>query len=164
MKEITYEQALQRLTAWCAKGEHSTGEAKDKLFKLGLHETERQRVIDYLTDNGYIDDKRYAQAYIKDKLVFNGWGPKKIVQGLRQKGIDSQTCNAMISEIDDDVFAEKLLPLMQKKLRTLSADHQRDSLIRFAAQRGFTWQQIDACLKQIQLTQTDDETQWDLDA
>ena len=90
-KETTPAEALKKLAALCARGEHSTGDADEKMRRWGLSEADRLQVIQKLVDNRFIDDERFARYFVHDKIKFNHWGRRKIEVALRQKGIADET-------------------------------------------------------------------------
>ena len=73
-------RATAKLAALCAKAEHYTGEMDKKLRQWGISTEDRQTVIDYLVTNHYVDDSRYTEAFVEDKIRFNQWGRRKIEQ------------------------------------------------------------------------------------
>ena len=88
MKEITEQEALQKLSALCAQSEHSSGEMTEKMRKWGIAEDVQARIMARLTVEKYVDDTRFSQFFINDKIKYNKWGRRKIEQALWQKGID----------------------------------------------------------------------------
>lgn len=140
MKEITEEQALNRLAARCAEAEYCTGDAIKKMEQWGIDADTQERIIKYLTDNRYIDDSRYCQFFVKDKITYNGWGRRKIEQALYAKHIDSRVYKPILDEVPDEQYCDILRPLLNQKWSTIQArnDYERSQkLIRFAMGRGF---------------------------
>ena len=84
---MTYEMALQRLTALCASAEHCEYEMTEKMRKWEVDESDRQRIVEYLRDAKFVDDERYARAFVKDKIKYNKWGRRKVEQALWAKHI-----------------------------------------------------------------------------
>ncbi|MBQ6652700.1 MAG: RecX family transcriptional regulator [Prevotella sp.] len=149
-KEMTEKEALAKLTALCARGEHSQGEMLDKMHRWGLDdETAKARVMAYLVEHKYVDDERFTRAFVHDKIAYNQWGRRKIEQALWTKGIDKATQAKILDEIDDSEYLSALKPLLQAKQRSVKAasDYElRGKLIRFAMQRGFTFDIINQCI------------------
>lgn len=146
---ISAEKALLRLSALCAKGEHCTGDLRQKMRQWGLSEGDTQRVLDRLTEKHFVDDGRFARAFVSDKLEYNGWGPRKIEQALRMKRVDEQLISEAMDEISDQQYVDKLMPLARSKWRSIKAesDYERSQkLIRWAMGRGFTLDQIRSCI------------------
>ena len=88
-RRLTPEQAMQRAAALCARSEQAPSDVREKLKKWGLSSGEVTQVLRQLTDQGFMDERRYARAFVKDKFAFNGWGRVKISHQLRLKGINA---------------------------------------------------------------------------
>ena len=73
-KPITEAQALKRLGDLCAKTEHCSGEIIEKMYKMGLPEDAKTRIMEKLTKYSYVDDERFTNAYVYDKIRYNKWG------------------------------------------------------------------------------------------
>ena len=130
---MTPETALNPAAALCARSEQAASDVRGKLLRWGLTPQQAQEVIDRLIDGGYLDDERYARAFVNDKFKFNGWGRIKIAYQLRAKGI-SQDC------IDDESYEQALLQLLTTKASTLRGkdpQQARAALLRFATGRGY---------------------------
>ena len=85
---MTEAGALRRLETLCARSEHSEGELLDKMRRWGLSDEEQARIMEKLVKTRFVDDERFTEAFIHDKIVFNGWGRRKIEQGLWAKHVD----------------------------------------------------------------------------
>ena len=151
-KEMTEQEVLTRLTALCAAGEHSQQEMVEKMVRWGVDEATQARAMEYLTSHRYVDDERFAHAFVSDKLEYNKWGPRKIDQGLWAKGISEDIRRKVLSEVDDERFVAVLEPLLQTKRRSTHAQSRYElngKLMRFAIGRGFTMEQIRLCLGDV---------------
>lgn len=139
-RPLTYEQALQRLTALCSRSEYSSAEVREKarLWQLPVGDTDR--LVDFLIDERYIDDARYCRAYAKDKLRYNHWGRVKIGQMLRAQGLDDRDIREGLEEIDEEEYRKILADVVRAKDRTLSeADPyiRQQKILRHAVSKGF---------------------------
>ena len=148
-KPMSEEQALARLTALCASAEHCTGEMIDKMTKWGISEKTQARIMEHLVKNKYIDDERYCRAFVHDKMEYNHWGRRKIEQALYVKHVDKAIQKTVLDEIPDEDFIDILRPLIVQKRRQTRANSEYEmnmKLMRFAASRGFTIEQIRQCI------------------
>ena len=148
-KPMSEEQALARLTALCASAEHCTGEMIDKMTKWEISEEAQARIMEHLVKNKYIDDERYCRAFVHDKMEYNHWGRRKIEQALYVKHVDKAIQKAVLDEIPDEDFIDILRPLIVQKRRQTRANSEYEmnmKLMRFAASRGFTIEQIRQCI------------------
>ena len=148
-KPMSEEQALARLTALCARAEHCTGEMIDKMTKWEISEEAQARIMEHLVKNKYIDDERYCRAFVHDKMEYNHWGRRKIEQALYVKHVDKAIQKTVLDEIPDEDFIDILRPLIVQKRRQTRANSEYEmnmKLMRFAASRGFTIEQIRQCI------------------
>lgn len=150
---MTSEQALSRLAALCSRGEQAESDLRDKLRRWQVAPAEAEDIIRRLKDEKFLSDERYAHAFVRDKVRFNGWGRIKIAHALRQKHIDSQWIEqALADEVDEAAYHDTLLHLMQGKLRSVSGREPqaaRAALLRFAASRGFESDLCYRCLDEV---------------
>lgn len=124
----------------CARCEQAEGDLRKKLSDWGIITGDANVIIDKLKQERYLDNERYAHAYCRDKLRFNGWGRIKIAFMLKSKGIEQEHIDAALAEIDEDQYATILDEALAAKAKTLSGkseEQKRASLLRFAASRGF---------------------------
>jgi len=77
-RDKTPEQALAALMRLCARAEKSSGDALRLMRTWGVAEEARREVLRKLTAQGFIDDARYAGAFVRDKIRLAGWGARKI--------------------------------------------------------------------------------------
>ncbi len=140
-----YKQILDRAARLCSSGEKCQHDIRTKIISWGLNDADANKAIQYLTQNKFIDDSRFASYFVRDKLKFNKWGRIKIRYSLLQKKIAEDIISVSISKIDPEVYNETLDQIIQNKIRSVGEPNNAQSkakLIRFAAQRGFTSSEI----------------------
>lgn len=152
--EFTPEQqsAYLKAAAICSKSETCTFDIQAKLKVWGLEEDDSLAVINLLKEEKYIDDERFARAYVKDKFRFNQWGKQKLAYMLNSKKISKDIQEAAFEEIEDDSYSDKLLKLLIDKEKSIKAKDKfdkRNKLMRFAMGRGFESGKIYAVLKEM---------------
>ena len=148
-KEMTEQEAYLQLAAICAQAEHCVQEMRDKMKRWEIDETVQNRIIDRLTKERYIDNERYARAFVKDKIRYNKWGRRKVQQALWMKRIDHDIQQRVLDEIDEKEYLDVLRPLLKQKRKSIKADSDYETnqkLVRFALSRGFTFDIIRQCL------------------
>ena len=161
-KDMTEQEAYLQLAALCAQAEHCQQEMRDKMRRWELDETVQNRIIDRLIKERYIDDERYARAFVKDKIRYNKWGRRKVQQGLWQKRIDAAIQQRVLDEIDEKEYLDVLRPLLKQKRKSIMAESDYElnqKLIRFALGRGFGFDIIRQCLNvdDIDIEDIDDD-------
>ena len=160
-KEMTEQEAYLQLAALCAQAEHCQHEMLEKMRKWELPESVQARVMARLVKERYVDDERYARAFVKDKIRYNKWGRRKVQQALWLKHIDSAIQQTVLDEVDDDEYLKVLKPLLKQKSKGIKAesDYERNQkLVRFALGRGFTFDIIRQCLNVEDMEEMEEES------
>ena len=148
-KDITEQEAYLQLAALCAQAEHCEQEMRDKMRRWELDAAVQDRIITRLTTERYIDNERYARAFVKDKIHYNKWGRRKVQQALWQKHIDNDIQQRVLDEIDEKTYLDVLRPLLKQKRKSIKAasDYEQNlKLVRFVLGRGFGFDIIRQCL------------------
>jgi regulatory protein len=160
-KEMTEQEAYLQLAALCAQAEHCQREMREKMRRWELDETVQNRVLDRLVRERFVDDERYARAFVKDKIRYNKWGRRKVQQALWQKGIDSEIQRKVLDEIDEKEYLDILRPLLRQKRKSIKAQNDYElnqKLLRFALGRGYTFDIIRQCIDVDEEPDYTDET------
>ena len=149
-KEMTGQQAYQKLSELCARSEHCQQEMLEKMRQWGVSEEEQAQVMERLIKERYVDDDRFARAFIYDKIRYNKWGRRKVEQALWMKRIDEQISKSILDDIDDEEYLSILRPLLKQRRKSTKANSEYEltmKLIKFALSRGFTMDIIQQCIE-----------------
>lgn len=142
-------EAYLTLAALCAQAEHCQYEMVEKMRRWELSEEVQARVMQRLVAERYVDDERFACAFVKDKIRYNKWGRRKVEQAMWAKHIDEDIRQRVLDEIDDEEYISVLRPLLKQKRKSTKANSDYElngKLIRFAMGRGFTMDIIKQCI------------------
>ncbi len=143
-------EAYLTLAALCAQAEHCQYEMVEKMRRWELSEEAQARVMQRLVAERYVDNERFARAFVKDKIRYNKWGRRKVEQALWAKHIDEDIRQRVLDEVDDEEYISVLRPLLKQKRKTTKANSDYElngKLIRFAMGRGFTMDIIKQCIE-----------------
>ncbi|MFR6633809.1 MAG: regulatory protein RecX [Alistipes onderdonkii] len=94
-----------------------------------------------LVRDRFIDDARYAGAFVREKLRLSGWGGYKIRTALQRKRIDRALIDATLAEADRSGMDERLRRQLERKgtngeiYDTIRTENQTDTLRAFAGIR-----------------------------
>lgn len=149
MKEVSEQGAYLQLAQLCARAEHCQYELIEKMRRWEMSEEAQARVMQRLVSERYVDDERYARAFVRDKIRYNKWGRRKVEQALWMKHIDDDIRSRALSEVDDEEYLSVLRPLLKQKRRSIKAasDYElNQKLVKFALGRGFTFDIIRQCI------------------
>jgi regulatory protein len=164
---MTKEQALNRLMGECSRNEMCSGQARAKLEKwmaaqkaVVLTQPDIEEIIKTLVKEKFIDDARFAGAYIRDRYKFYGWGPRKAEFQMKAMGIPVEIIKETIAA-ESQLAAETLKKIVAAKSAEVkrrsekAASHKNDDdsadennsyqaqqqarakIIKFALSRGF---------------------------
>ena len=150
MKQRTEQDVFLTLAALCAQGEHCQYEMLEKMRRWEVDETVKARVMQKLVAGRYIDDERFARAFVKDKVRYNKWGRRKVEQALWMKRIDDSISKPLLDEVDDEEYLSILRPMLKQKRKSTKADSEYEltmKLIKYAMSRGFTMDIIKQCIE-----------------
>jgi regulatory protein len=131
--------ALKKILHYCDYQDRCKKEIFAKLNTFELVDDDRNYIVDFLNDEGYINDERYCRSYVKSKLSLKKWGVNKIKISLISKGVDRDIIDTVVSEIDQDSYKEELIKLLENKKINESDPYKRKAkLIRYAVSKGYS--------------------------
>lgn len=113
------EVAQAKLEELCAASERCSWEILARLRRWGIGGAEASAIIDRLAEGRFIDDERFAHAFVIDKYRFARWGRIKIRAALYAKKVPSWMIEEALTEIDDTEYADNLLQLLRAKRLSL---------------------------------------------
>lgn len=152
------EEATASLMRLCARAEKCSGDALRLMRRWGVAAEEAQKVLQRLVSERFIDDRRYAEAFVREKSRLSGWGEVKIAATLRTKGIKSDIIATAMAQMEGVDSGEKLLSQLRRKTQSIKYKDAYDlkaKLVRFALSRGFTYDDVlpavERCLAELQL-------------
>ena len=133
---------------YCATAEHCYYEVRLKLQQWSANDEQIEHIVVHLQKEHFVDEQRYCNAFVHDKLLYQGWGRMKMRAQLQAKHLSTAAIEQALNEIDRDTYMSVLTRVLATKKRSIkSADPQaREKLIRFAMQRGFTYDEINGII------------------
>ena len=157
----TPEQALAALMRLCARAEKSQEDARRLMRGWGLAERDAEGGLAKLVRDRFIDDARYAGAFVREKLRLSGWGGYKIRTALQRKRIDRALIDAALAEADRSGMDERLRRQLERKARTAKYTTQyelKTKLIRYGLSLGYDYETVvEAASGLVTDTETCDE-------
>ena len=140
------QKIYARMARLCSLREQCRSDIYGKLEKLGVPRERADEIIAGLCNDKYIDELRYARAFVHDKSSIQGWGIARIKLVLQRKGLPQEAVAAAIEDIDCNKAEERLMELMEAKWKSLSNEsdplRKQAKLYRFALGRGYGYDQI----------------------
>ena len=140
MANESYNRALKRAMSLCAGREICLSDIKQKLNAWGVEDQDKQKIINRLIEDKFIDDRRYALAFVKDKFTYNKWGKIKLSAALRMKNIAVESIREALDSIDEEIYRAALKSIITNHRKTLKSKSPYDlkgKLLRYGLSKGF---------------------------
>jgi regulatory protein len=146
---------LSQLAALCSRREYCESDIMDKLNKKEFPSQKSAKILQYLRDNKYIDNSRYAKAFAKDKSLLAGWGEKKIIFQLKGKKISDEDIKEALNELDKEQSTKKMEDVLLRKWELLAKEKESYTrglkVLRFALGRGYGYQEASEWIEKIKI-------------
>lgn len=139
-KPLTPDQVLDKIAKYCAYQERCVKDVRDKLKTFDIPQKEKDEILDYLLNNRFVDDERFAKSFVRGKINQSGWGVNKIRFHLIQKGIDKEIIEEALGQTDEEIYRQRLIDILKTKSKTVKAANdfeKKRKLAAYAMQKGF---------------------------
>lgn len=139
-----YESAIRKL----ARRPHSRREIIDYLRRRKATEEDIEAILSKLDGYGYLDDRRFAEQWVRERRQLKHRSTKQLRNELFKKGIGRGIIDSLLSETDDDQ-RQALQKVIEKK-RHQSRYQDREKLIQYLLRQGFEYQLVKEELSGLQ--------------
>ena len=151
-KPLTPDQVLDKMAKYCAYQERCVKDVRDKLKTFDIPQEAKDKILDYLLDNRFVNDERFAKSFVRGKINQSGWGVNKIRFHLIQKGIDKDIIDDALGQTDEEVYRQRLIDILKTKSKTVKAEtdfERKRKLAAYAMQKGFEARLVWEVLKEF---------------
>jgi regulatory protein len=143
---------LAKAERYCANEEQCRTSVRKKLCDWGATPDSSNKIVTRLIDQGFIDERRYARAYVSTKLRHQKWGRLKVIYQLRSKQVPPKFITEALAEITDEEYRNILLDVAETKWTSYTPTEpiakRRSKLATFLASRGYESPEIQAMLSE----------------
>jgi regulatory protein len=112
----------------------------------------KDKILEYLLENRFVNDERFAKSFVRGKINQSGWGVNKIRFHLIQKGIDKELIDEVLGQTDEEFYRQRLVDVLKTKAKTVKADsdfEKKRKLAAYAMQKGFEAALVWEVLKEL---------------
>lgn len=95
-------------------------ELRQALARKGIDAEVSDGVLGRLDAIGLVDDKAFAEVWVRSRHTYEGLGRRALAAELRRKGVDEAVAADAVGAIDYGAEEERARQLVRKKLRTLT--------------------------------------------
>jgi regulatory protein len=152
-RPLSRTEIYQKLMRYCAYQERSSFDVLQKMRQWDMSGEQVKETLEFLQEEGFVDDARYAATYVRGKFNTNKWGRNKIREGLYTKKIARQIIESAMDELDEEDYVRQLQILLEKKKASLKEDDpykRKQKLALYAQAKGYEldliWKTLDKIL------------------
>ena len=135
----------QKMARYCAYQERSHYQVEKKLREMDMIPEAIDAIMLFLIQEGFLNEERFARAYVRGKFYQNGWGKQKIIQGLKQHQIHPNLITTALTEINQTDYQQTIKNLIEKKTKSLPDNKSyqtKQKIVRYLVQKGFRYDEF----------------------
>lgn len=144
-KTYTVDEAKKRLERYCAYQERCHKEVSQKLYEMRMIPEARDLIIVHLLQHNFLNEERYAKAFVRGKFRIKKWGKQRLQLELKRKDINKTIIAIALKEIDTEEYLHTFNELAKKKLEAISESNsqkRRKKLADYLFYRGWESQLV----------------------
>lgn len=119
MNENVYYEIYNMALTYIEIKMRTSKEIKDYLNKKNFNTKLIDEVLDRLNKEGYLNEEKYIDAFVNDKVNLTNWGPYKIKKSLLDLELDETLINNKLNTINENIWNGKIEKIINKKLNSL---------------------------------------------
>ena len=130
----------EKIISFCNYRERSSKEVLNKLFSLGYHDEDSNKILCQLIKIDLVNNLRFAKSFTRGKLIINKWGKLKIRLHLINKGIQQNDIKEALNSIDKNQYHDTIKNLLTMKRNNLNFKNNKlinQKLFNYLSQKGF---------------------------
>lgn len=147
---ISEKEILSKMKAWCDRQERCHAEVRQKLWDIKAYGETADLIIAELISQNYLNETRFAQAYVSGKFRIKRWGRTKILRELKLRKISDYDIKIGLKEIDEEEYEKTIATLIEKKKTDYRKEKNpyvlKSKVSKYLISRGFepqlVWEQL----------------------
>lgn len=156
MKSEDSGKTYLKLVRFCLYRERCAKEVYEKMHLLKINLREQNKLCKQLVEDGYLSEKRFANAFVHDKFSLKRWGKNRILFELKMKAVPQNWVDEAMEQIEDEAYENMLLYLAEKKWKLLEKEENHYNRIvktkNYLVSKGYEFDLIDKAVKKISQT------------
>ncbi|REE80842.1 regulatory protein [Lutibacter oceani] len=151
-KTYTVNEATKILENYCAYQERCHKEVEQKLYDLNMISIAKEQIILHLLQHNFLNEERFAKAFVRGKFSIKKWGKVKIINELKFKGISAYNINSGLQEINQEDYLKTIQVAAEKKLNLIKEPtkfKKSTKLATFLISKGFESELVYKIIKDL---------------
>jgi regulatory protein len=151
-KSWSLQEAKLKIASYCAYQERCQSEVRNKLAENGILGSTAEELIASMIEEGFLNEERFAQCFVRGKYRLKKWGRNKIQQELKARQISPNCIKSGMKEIEEEEYWQNLLNQAEKKWHLINEKDPLKKKIkvkRFLAGKGFEMELIQMAIEEM---------------
>ena len=151
LKDEELNKAINQALKFLSYRQRSEKEIRDKLEDKGYEEIYVDEAVSYCKKHKYIDDRTFAESFIRDKINLNNFGSYRIKRELGVKGISDEIISDVLIE-DKESEYERAFEIAKKKYSTYKNIDKIKAYRRlsgFLQRKGYSFDIVNSILNKL---------------
>ncbi len=150
-------RAYNQAVTYLSRRDHSERELLMKLRQKGYTDS-AEYAVEKLKKDGFVDDERFSEMYVRELVNLKKYGKKRIEQELYKKGISRDIISLVLEKTEFD--ENSLCDIIRRKYyRYLSDEKGIKRTVNSLLRMGYSYGEISAALK---IVSEDDGTDYEV--
>jgi len=121
-KSYTLEQALSKLQKYCTYQDRCHIEVERKLTEMRMIPQAKEQIIMSLIEDDYLNEERFALAFVKGKFRIKKWGRIRLKAELKKRKISKYLIKSALEQISEKDYLFTFEELANRKANSIKAD------------------------------------------
>src|SRR3989344_3128768 len=151
VKKAEFQKTLDKLLKFATLRPRSEKEIRDWFRRKKVHESLTPKLFERLTRIDLVDDKKFAEWWVGQRLQFKFKSKRDLENELRMKGVNrdivSQVISELVSQEDEVRMAKELLEKRKYRWERLPRLEAEKKMSEYLARKGFNWEIIRKLVK-----------------
>jgi len=151
-KYYSKDEALEVLKKYCIYQDRCHSEVRTRLLKLKIYGADLEDIIVTLIQDDFLNEVRFAKAFVRGKYRMKSWGRYKIERALKEKRVSDYCIRIGMKEIIEDEYLENLTRLLHKRADYRPANTERIlkiELMKFAQSKGYQYEEAKNIVNEV---------------
>ncbi|WP_027125605.1 regulatory protein RecX [Gelidibacter mesophilus] len=139
-KTYTVDAALKKMERYCSYQERCHKEVTQKLYTMRMIPEAIDHIVVKLMQDNFLNEERYAKAFVSGKFRIKKWGKQRLTRELRQKDIGKTLITMALQTISDAEYLQAFHALAEKKAESIketSTLKKKKKLADYLSYRGW---------------------------
>ncbi|CAM3756177.1 regulatory protein RecX [Aquirufa aurantiipilula] len=145
-------EVLQKLARYCAYQERCVWEIQVKMESLAVLPEDQKPYLEWLEENNYLNQERFAKLFVRSKFNQKSWGRNKIKFELKRLQVKDSLIQKALEELLDLPYEATLESMLKDKFQQVKDPNEwskKQKCYQYAMRKGFEADLISMYMQQL---------------